>query len=874
MSTNPIQSSNRRKEEGYVVLWFLLLVMSIIASGLIFLLYCEANVTKLKTQFIAMNIVALGAYNIGYDELDTDNVSEVLNQMAAMAQVYGFESAAPDGTNEQTFTDGSRLLFEHIRPPATGWGVKASVSIEQGVISSLITTLSSIKPAFLAVARQEPTYIEIAIDNSMSLASWGIEDLLEAFNVVDSSGGVGSNGRLVGGTVVPKPEIQTMMPFSFDEATRIVRPWNKGSTEWPPTTATSTSCTQTVESECSSYNTYLKDQETVLNERASELYMNYKKTSIFLTSAIGRISPYLDVVVFAGAVPSSVENWLESNVSSTLPSFTNNGVYPVFMYDEGMYGNYSLDATGKITGSLIKQYSITEPKDLFSDTVPVSMAPDRVAQFFLNFTFYRKLLKYVTLADSSGIKIVGAGEYSYVLDPALPYLNNSLSDDGFPFDYKLNETGGTYEEEINYYEYPTGFPSRPPVFEEEGSAFMTNSSIPPSMQYPWEFDCSTGPSKHNNAPLSNTPYETGNVLCYIQNLCVSPPEDCSTSLFTNPNVYYDTLKVKSPDCTYLDASYRPRCRKAGSSVAETGAAVICMDGAPRCFPDITMVPDCYSLLSGFQNQPPRCCEQLTSAGSSCLSNDYNPKTSPPVPQGHNTSPIFRGKLIFPTEVKKSVKASVFHFLNDLTPMPGGTYTQNTIPNDRCTSFQNEFGGTGRCILVLITDGRPYGINYNGQTVMTDSEILSSLQSNLDTFTAMGGKVYTVVLGTRTSEYTEMLTTIQDNWSSLSNAFKAIVNQYVIPQQSIPAVLCPVWDAGRPSGVPTCDTYNNTVLPTHQSDTSMYTKFKSFLNDKTNKRYYISTYAKNPYTGITYDPNFVSDLGYMLSAQKGEVAFYY
>ena len=87
-----------------------------------------------------------------------------------------------------------------------------------------------------------------------------------------------------------------------------------------------------------------------------------------------------------GLLPSLTTAMFNLNLDPSLQTIqaATNGVYKISEFDEPAYSSYqtTYGSSGQfvITGSLQKQYSFDEPKDLLR--APVSMGPDRPLQFF------------------------------------------------------------------------------------------------------------------------------------------------------------------------------------------------------------------------------------------------------------------------------------------------------------------------------------------------------------------------------------------------------------------------------------------------------------------------------------------------------------
>ncbi|MCB9029698.1 MAG: hypothetical protein H6619_01490 [Deltaproteobacteria bacterium] len=866
-------TQNRNNEGGIVLLWLLFSIMALMVVGLTFLLYAEANLKKFKAQFISMNLVAAGTFS---SEFSTD---ESLNTMAMVANMSGFNGAVA-AHGYQTF-DKANLQLEHEPDPGDTQGVKAYVSIRQGAISNLVNGIADVSTSAFSLSRPRPLYLHLAFDYSASLIGGGIEDLLEGFEVIKGDGSIGPNGVLGPSGIEPNKIIQTAMPFAWDESLRIIRPWSGRTTAWPVTTLDTTGCNSTSETLCSQYATRILDHRTVIEKRASDLFMSYKKASVVLAGVVGRITPYLDVSVFGGVMTDDFSTLLANSISSTLPGFQNNGVYPVHLYDEASYDQYKINAQGKITAKLVKQHSIENPKDIMHQGI--SMAPDRVLQHFADLTFSRKFLAYGTLTDMLGNDQL-ISRYRKFLDPPLPVSNPELELDGFTYSPGALKDG-KYPSITSDPYYPFGWPGRPNLLDQDGDSHPINADLPPEIRYPLEYNCQTGPPVNMNALLSSIQAGVGKPLCLIYNQCgFEPAQNCSAVVgISEQYAYYNSSVPTSPSCTDY-GPYVPRCKK-GGNVIDDLHAVVCVNGVPRCFPDVSLFPRCVTLTGDITLNIPKCCNW---EDGDCSGVEYNPGANPPVPTGHGlpnfkppstphptATPIQRGLVTFPETSPNNRYATAFHLLNDLSPLYGGTYTQNVIPNQRCDDFKQELGGEQpECAVVIVTDNRPLGIDAAGNQVITDEDIFNQLETNVNAFTNNQGKMFTWFLGHRDSQYEEMSTIIEIEISAgtINPSVLAIYTHYVTSELPIPLADCASWDANKPVGVPECLEYNDSVLPEYLADRTMMDDFKGLMDSPDDGRIYVETELKNTIEGPDLVESFLNGLSHLLAKLKQSVRF--
>lgn len=885
-------------EEGFLTFWFAMMTLGILAAGFTFLLYSEATISKMKANFIAMNLVITGSHNVEFDTLDP------LNNMTMVVRSYGFRTATPVEL-VQTFSNGS-VYYEAISTPGSNYGVRSVIEVNRSPLLSLLG-YRTIETASYARSQQAPLYVDLAFDYSHSLSGGDIDQLLEGFDVTDGVGVAGVNGVVSGSEIIPTNTIQTLMPFAFDPTLGIALPWNEPSTIWPTvTTPADPSCIPGSEKECPTYSANAPTHEAVLRHKASDLFMSYKKTAALLAGVVGRLSPYTDVHIFGGVVPTDTVTAMTDNLGATFPAFTNDGVYEISLFDEDQYTNYSLDGSSKIIGDIRVDYNYDTPKDLIRDAI--SFAPDRILQIFLEMTFSRKLVRYGTLKDLAGVTLVNPQTYSELLDPPIPVLvDNPVSNDSFT--YKPGTlTNGTYQNQLTdelFYKF--GWPDRPsPLLSDYGAMHPANADIPLYIRYPWEYNCTTGIPLDIAARLNTGGPSIGRRLCLAHEQCSGGIDyNCDgsggASLTLDMYRVYDDISTfypnsNSPNCP---AGHNPRCYPVGGGLQSANDGVICVNGTPRCHPDILKVPQCVNGFGLVVGILPSCCDMYSGTPGVCAS--WDPTLATPIPQTHTREPgssvapvlvtdsiplgstlgmpDFRGKIEFPVAEGASGYGNIFHYLMDLVPLQGGTWTNNVIPITRCQEFKDHFTGLDpECALIMVTDGRPSGIDADGAVLTSDADMMTDLTAKVDQFTGTGagelnGKIFTWYLDHQPSEYEDLVDLLAamklagtlDPWAV------SIFDSYISVQATIPPGDIPVWDGSRPAGTPSGATYNAVTLPNYLADQSMLNDFETLMSTGSNLTW-VETSLDNTASGPSIPASFFNGLEELLATLKKEVRF--
>jgi hypothetical protein len=897
--SNPKKIPNLSEERGFVSAWFASITLGAMVAGFTFMYYSEATITKVKTNFMTMNLVTTGAHNAEFDTI------EPLNNMKALAKCYGYSGVAVNDTQAQTdATNSTEIFFTRQASPGTTHGVRAYIKLNQNPFLDILG-FSPVSTAAYARSEHSPTYIDLSFDYSHSLAGGEITDLLTAFDVINGlTNGPGGNGTTAadGVTVIPNKDIQSLLPYSFDPKTGIARPWSDYSTQWPNKTATVVAdCTENEERECNTYSASIKSHETVLRTKASDLFLKYKKAAALLTGIVGMKTQFADVHVFGGRLPDDTYTAVTSSLGPQFSGLQNEGVYTVSEFDEAQYHSYQLAGVPQqYVGELRIQYSYDTPKDLIRGRV--SMAPDRVLQSFLDLTFYRKLLKYGQLISGDGSTELEAPETYYkTLSPPLPVLSNyTVPDDSFTFSPGKPADGDVHPKMLpNEVIFPFGWPSHPtPMLSEEGMAFGDSATIPDYIAYPIEYSCETGIPRDNAMQMSTAATSTAQRLCLLHELCTGADYNCDglggTALTSLRNAYrvFKSAGDYWSDSSVCAAGYRAKCftttRNSDGSftygAASTDNAPLCVNGVARCHPDINQVALCHNgtAVAGY----PQCCDYTSGA---CVSYEPSMSLGNVYPQTHTATssgsastigstggiPYSRGRLVFPTEAELNTTTNtIFHYLMDLSTIQGGTWTDKAINKSltRCQAFKSHFNGLNpRCIMIMVTDGVPNGIGAEGTPLVTDGDMLTNVQTEVNNFVAEGGQIFTWYLNHQPSDYSNLVALLESMKAqeTLDKTAQDIYDAQI--SLELPIEDTTGWDATRPAGTPDADTYNNTTLPTHQALSATRSNFKSMMAANSNLKLIESSLSLGNQDPIP-EATFFNGLELIAASLKKEVQF--
>lgn len=849
----------RVKEDGFASLWIAFTLAGTMLVGLTFILFTQVHISKLRSQFLAMNLAIVGNYSSEFDS------NESLNNMALLAHVMGYQNAEPIKDHWQRFSLGG-LQFQHETDPNTGkLGVGAFVYLNQkNILGGTVAYLTDTDITSFVRTRSSPVYLKLTFDYSNSIAGDSIDNLLQNYGVIDSTGAAGPNGRPVGGVVVPTEEIQTAMPFAWDPWTRTLRPWSEKTTAYPsvPVTTAIGGCIPTAESGCQVYQTVIQSHQNVLLHKYSDLFAEYKKANVLLTGAVGQTTPHLDVDVLCGMFNTDFYDALVNKLDPGIfPMGSNNGVCEAWKYDDMEFGALSVNGSGQITSTVIGSHTVDNPLNIFED--PPLMSPNRVLQYFMDLTFYRKLARYGTVLSNDGVTVVSSPEqYSGALEPSLPKLSSPLAPDAFPYDVAPLANTTYLESVIADPVAPFGWPSRPhPIFSPVGKAYPRTIDLPPEIRYPHEYNCGTGPPRMQNYPMSADILNPGNFLCHIYNQChPSSSVNCSVPAEVNPikDTYFDPFQndTKSPNCAG-DINEVPKCYSDPTrTILSTTSNVFCLNGVARCFPNMLHFPACASGAV-------QCLQYPISAPYTPAS--YNLASSPVVPAGHTTSPVPRGKVSFPSGAAPILKGDIFRLLNDLSPFGSGTHTHNAVPVTRCKDYK-ALHDDASCAWVLVTDGQPYPVNADGTFVVSQAQALNTLSTEMDKFVdEEGGKTFTWFLGAKPSQLANLTTTLSA--MSLSSPCDTIFDGYIDQGLHIPAVDCAAWDSCRPTGIPDCSIIN-TWITDEANQAAVYSQFKTIMSSGSN-RLFVESSIQSTVAGTDPSVEFIEGLVELLSRLKRE-----
>jgi len=861
------------------------------------------------------NLAITGSHNSEFDSL------EALNNMKLLATSYGYEGV---GSVErvQTSADGSTSLFFSLEnTPGTTYGANVLITLNKSPIFELFN-LSELMTASYARAEPAPLYIDLSFDYSHSLAGGSISDLLKAFDVLDSSGTApGPNGEMDGNDIIPTKQVQTLLPHSIDPWTGIILPWSDKSSIWPNMRAVQSGCIQSEENICPNQNTVLLPHKEVLKLKSADVFLQYKKAAALLTGIFGGKSQFADVHVFGGRISDATYNLYTAmlaplSTGQNTTGFTtleNTGVYTVSEFDEYRYASYTFSPPITLSGNVSSDYSYESPKDLLRD--PISFAPNRPLQLFLDNTFSRKLLKYVTLQDQLGGTIYPAGYFYGILNPNIPELTQgTLLDDSFAFNPGVLTDGNPANAESEQFLNSAGFfllgwSSQPiPILGYLAPAFVTDSNVPWYIKYPLEYNCHTGIPLDNAAPLSQSSHRLGQRLCLIHKACSGTNFNCdgtgSVSLSSIQDAYRINISGEfqrgSPGC---EGNTVPRCF--GTQLTSTGAVVLlnspdnsnapmCINGVARCHPNITLQPRCYdeTTQTRITDTFPECCDN--SSGS--CNPDYTPygtlpKTHTRLSSGdtdtigeNNGEPITRGRLLFPTTQPPNIQNNIFHFLSDLTTLQGGTWTHNAVAkaSARCQAFKNHFKGLDpTCALIMTTDGMPTGIDSLGNEIESSDAMIQKLAIEIDNFsnptTGLNGKVFTWHLGLKPSEYENLVVLLQqlDLAGELEDAMKEIFKDHILTGEAIPEKRFSDWDTSGIPGLPAAKNYNDNILPEHEQRATLKDNFVTTVSPtqtNTNLRYLSTSVSNADRNGLTVPPEFLQYIEQIAVKLKREIKF--
>lgn len=890
-------------EEGFVLLWTVILLLPILTVAFIFLGYSQANLTKLKAQYHAMSLVAIGSYS---SEFDT---GETLNAMAALASALGFQGVRPN--NQFQNTSGGKIHFLHDTDDAPHT-LSALIAFEQDPMTSFVSQLGSLNVAGISSAKPGAYLISLVLDFSQSLNSdFKADDLLTAYGVVNPDGSVGPNGVVdpVTNMIMPDDVTNLALPFNFDIGTKIRLPYFHLGAQWPWPMNSIANCSITNESGCGGQRAPMVND---LRHHMSDNFLAYKKAAVILTGVAAQSTPYLTVDLLGGMAPQVYVDWLNDSMvgepdvngeydSPYLP-IENDGVYEIWDYHYPSVAGYEPNtlppleghAGPAITTNIYEEHSFDNPKDPFKHNVNIDLRfPTYVA---LTTTGFRKLVKYGTFTDMDG-KTHLPGTFSAFLDPPLPVLQNEKfnppPDDSFV--WEMGPLEGPQRHWGNgdlHFAY--GYPTSPNLFSIEGPAHPDPDKLHRPIGDGITYPCEVGPPAANNAVWSNDKTKTGYALCKIRDYCDDlvtngsvPCDEPSILTHRDRSMYFDRTKSVGEWPRCLDPGHVARCML-GSQLAPD-SAVFCTfgDSAGHMVPRCTNkgVAQCINSTSNTPSVNPPQCRQFTDADGNSLP-----------PRGHGNCQFSQPGLpcVSALEVNGGVGAeqlgtitlgadpptvgsNLFYYLNDMGLLPPGTFTHNAVPTKQCQTFLEETEGQGVCAMVLVTDGRPMAVDGFGNLVLSDQEVMDEMERNMEQFTnSLGGKSFVWFLGS-VSQWQSVVYAVQELEDdgllspAQQNAFSEVKEGNDIcntshrdPWNSIPIL-------GTWAECPTIDEL--TAIKT--SEEEMLEDFRTVMDQPLSGRYWVETEVSNTAGGTSISGSLGSFLGglkNLISILKRETRF--
>jgi len=373
-------------ERGFVLVWTAIVVLPVLTMGMIFLLYSQACVTKLRAQLNAMNLVAIGTFGAEFDS------NETLNAMAMLARWQGFPNAQPVVTG-QDFPGVGTLIFNHDTTQTGEHKVAAFQRLERGKFSALLNNVTKIDTSGFSRAQPTKSYAAIVLDYSRSLNDdRSINELLRAFDIINSDGTAGPNGFDPDGAgplpVQPNLYAQNALPYAWS-GFRTWFSWDGLNMAWPDAVySAGTGCVSGPENGCVGST---PSHQGAIAHSLTDLFMSYKRASAILVGVTALLTRRMDVgVVGAPMPPSFFDLWAPFTQSvdpDEQPDYfdriTNDGFYWAWLYDETDVRNVREGGPYSILqADISRRYSYDEPKSPFQDSVKIS--PDRLVLANLN----------------------------------------------------------------------------------------------------------------------------------------------------------------------------------------------------------------------------------------------------------------------------------------------------------------------------------------------------------------------------------------------------------------------------------------------------------------------------------------------------------
>lgn len=829
-STPPATAGTLQGERGFVLVWTAFLILPVLTMGMIFLLYGQASVTKIRAQLNAMNLVAIGSFGAEFDSRET------LNAMAMLARWQGFTGAQPVVTG-QAFPGVGTLILNHDVTERGEHKVAAFQRLERGRFSTLLNNISKVDTSGFARSRPGKIYAAVVLDYSPSLGGDGsVTDLLRAFEVLDSGAGPGRHGEVIDPSapavwpnVRPRPYAQNALPFGFTFH-RMWLPWRGLNMVWPDFVApVSPTCQAGSENSCGGWSAV--GHEGAFRRGVSNLFMSYKRASSILVGVTGLLTPRLDVGVVGAPFPEAALAGLlafsQASPPSTQPAYfdriVNDGFYWVWRFDDPDIGSFSkVVGSPLLDASVLRRFSYDDPKSPFEHSLKIS--PDRLVFLNLEQMGYRKWIKYGRFFDATGVEQTFPNALNFLNPPLLAFeqaIQNYPPLDSFVWDQTYNPIDGTVLGLGTG--YSTGIE---PLFASSGKAHPTNADLPPELASPRVYTPDSGPPRSNSAPLGQDKWTPGYALCklydYADDGSMPPngsvPCDDPTVPISSKVVNVYNTAPRSPGC---DPGFEPRCVAAplpasGPYVADQNNAVLCRYGFPRCYPTLdALVPVCFRDSYG-----PHDGEIQLDAGSDPVKPTCADTST--YPAGHLGSPVSRGTVQMPVTAPDISFHSLFHFLMDFSGTTGGSFIHSGVRNalTRCQAVKKLAAAKGDsidCLVILTTDGRPVPTGWDGFSVggLTEEQMNEQLAADVAELTGptLNGRIVTWFMG-KNAAYDEVLRRYETLDSDQQILLSFIPAREAIEGGVVPTPGTECYDfvslIGTALGI-TCAEYNSSVL---------------------------------------------------------------
>jgi hypothetical protein len=174
-------------------------------------------------------------------------------------------------------------------------------------------------------------------------------------------------------------------------------------------------------------------------------------------------------------------------------------------------------------------------------------------------------------------------------------------------------------------------------------------------------------------------------------------------------------------------------------------------------------------------------------------------------------------------------------------------------------------------MIMVTDGVPNGIGAEGTPLVTDGDMLTNVQTEVNNFVAEGGQIFTWYLNHQPSDYSNLVALLESMKAqeTLDKTAQDIYDAQI--SLELPIEDTTGWDATRPAGTPDADTYNNTTLPTHQALSATRSNFKSMMAANSNLKLIESSLSLGNQDPIP-EATFFNGLELIAASLKKEVQF--